>query len=514
MQSNRIIRWKHLGIVFVILLAGIIMQLYFQKREYDAELNGKLEQLHEFTTKVMKQSKADLLLRYGSIVRHYMSVPQVVSLIESNDHDALYRALLEDYRLMQEANPELTVMHMIDTDNRTIIRMHRPDSYGDDLTALRPIMVFANRNLKAVQGFEVGKNGLTYRVTIPMITPQGKHLGVLEFGVRPKYFAHRINDFITVESQLLIRKDALTIHYSKNQKRPVIGEYAVIDPNPLFETILPHIDWQKPLQQVRAVGHEYLIDTSQTLQDFRGGDAARLILAEEISVFVSDSMQKAMLRTMITLLLSGGLLVLLYVVFGSYSRQIERSYQRISSLNQHTQKLHRENRKLSKKAHIDPLTSCHNRTRFDEYIAEVLDAGMKGSLLFFDIDHFKHINDTYGHKTGDMLLEKLSEHVRLRLRENDFFARWGGEEFAIVLPGSSVAHAQHKAEELRYMIENSRMIENETVTCSFGVTQIQPDDTPRSLIERADRLLYQAKNGGRNQIRSYEISASSLSMLK
>ncbi len=501
MQSNRWIKWKHLGIVFVILLSGIIIQFYFHQREYDEELNNKLEQLHELTTKVMNQSKADLQLRYGSIVRHYMSVPRLISLIESRDHAALYQMLISDYRLMQESNPELTVMHMIDTENRTIIRMHRPDSYDDDLTALRPIMVYANKNLKAVQGFEVGKNGLTYRVTIPMITPEGKHLGVLEFGMNPNYFAHRINDFITVQSQLLIREDALSIHYSKDQKRPIIGDYAVIDSTPLFEAILPLIEWTKPLQVVKINGHEYLIDTVQKLQDFRGGDTARLILAEEITVFVADSMQKAMMHTITTLLLSGGLLVLLYIVFGSYGRQIERSYQHISSLNRHTQKLHRENRKLSKKAHVDALTSCHNRTRFDEYIAEVLDIGMKGSLLFFDIDHFKRINDTYGHKTGDLLLERLAEQVRLRLRENDFFARWGGEEFAIVLPGSSIAHAQHKAEELRYMIENSNLIKNETVTCSFGVTQIESDDTPRSLLERVDNLLYQAKNEGRNQIR-------------
>ena len=90
-----------------------------------------------------------------------MSVPRLISLIESRDHAALYQMLISDYRLMQESNPELTVMHMIDTENRTIIRMHRPDSYDDDLTALRPIMVYANKNLKAVQGFEVGKNRIT-----------------------------------------------------------------------------------------------------------------------------------------------------------------------------------------------------------------------------------------------------------------------------------------------------------------------------------------------------------------
>ena len=78
MQSNRWIKWKHLGIVFVILLSGIIIQFYFHQREYDEELNNKLEQLHELTTKVMNQSKADLQLRYGSIVRHYMSVPRLI----------------------------------------------------------------------------------------------------------------------------------------------------------------------------------------------------------------------------------------------------------------------------------------------------------------------------------------------------------------------------------------------------------------------------------------------------
>ncbi len=155
-------------------------------------------------------------------------------------------------------------------------------------------------------------------------------------------------------------------------------------------------------------------------------------------------------------------------------------------------------------ATTDPLVKIPNRLKFDSMLNKELDNFKKNgktfSLIFFDIDHFKQINDTYGHKIGDKILIELTKVVSKVIRKSDIFARWGGEEFAIILPGANIKKAYEIAQKIRQTIEKHDFNIEKKVTCSFGVTEVEKGDSQTSIVTRVDSALYKAKNSGRNRI--------------
>lgn len=148
-------------------------------------------------------------------------------------------------------------------------------------------------------------------------------------------------------------------------------------------------------------------------------------------------------------------------------------------------------------AYKDPLTKVYNRQKFNELLVKERENinrhGDKVSLIMFDIDHFKSINDTYGHEVGDKVLIKVVDMVQKNLRTNDIFARWGGEEFMILLPRTDIDTAYHKAEQLRKIIQEHEEDAIPKFTVSFGVTEMSDKDHDRSCFKRVDKALYEAK---------------------
>lgn len=160
--------------------------------------------------------------------------------------------------------------------------------------------------------------------------------------------------------------------------------------------------------------------------------------------------------------------------------------------------------KLKEMASTDPLTGAYNRRRFNEVMqAELARAKRYGTtiaLIIFDIDHFKRINDTFGHSAGDQVLLKLALLVSGSIRDTDIFARWGGEEFVILATNCDTQCPDSLAEKIRQMIEVYPFDEVGKVTCSFGVTEYYAGDDQESILKRADSNLYRAKETGRNRV--------------
>jgi diguanylate cyclase (GGDEF)-like protein len=155
---------------------------------------------------------------------------------------------------------------------------------------------------------------------------------------------------------------------------------------------------------------------------------------------------------------------------------------------------------------IDGLTQIFNKRYFLETIEREIARSHRYrrelSLVMFDIDHFKKINDSYGHLAGDYVLKHLAQTVKTRIRREDCFARYGGEEFAIVLPEIDGLNAKPFAEKIRQLVEASDFkFENTSmpITISMGVATLDGESTdPAALIKRADDRLYEAKSSGRN----------------
>ena len=159
---------------------------------------------------------------------------------------------------------------------------------------------------------------------------------------------------------------------------------------------------------------------------------------------------------------------------------------------------------LEQQASIDPLTRTLNRARVEEGgKLEVSRSGRHGhnfSLLLVDLDHFKRVNDTYGHAAGDQVLMGFGDVARSCLRLSDALGRWGGEEFVILLPETGAAAAGVVAERLRLSVEDARFMGGIAVTASLGVACARKDEDFASLLARADRAMYRAKRKGRNQV--------------
>lgn len=172
---------------------------------------------------------------------------------------------------------------------------------------------------------------------------------------------------------------------------------------------------------------------------------------------------------------------------------------------------------------IDSLIGIYNRRYFDTKLSEEIERAHRYklplSLLLLDIDHFKNINDTHGHQIGDIVLKNLGQSLLNAVRETDIVARYGGEEIAIITPHTSLFSASELAERLRHTIEASTMVPADEyekrqaikITVSIGVTGMEKDSGyEKSMIKKADKALYKAKENGRNQVIVYKTNKINL----
>jgi len=160
--------------------------------------------------------------------------------------------------------------------------------------------------------------------------------------------------------------------------------------------------------------------------------------------------------------------------------------------------------KLNKIATHDPLTKVLNRYTFNASITKAINEFNRyqtpATLFILDLDSFKSVNDQYGHQTGDHVLIGVAQMIKSRIRVGDQLFRYGGEEFAVLLPHTSIANAAKLAEELRSFIEKQNFNIDRSITISGGLSEVQAGDRANTWIERCDKGLYQSKSEGRNRM--------------
>jgi diguanylate cyclase (GGDEF)-like protein len=197
-------------------------------------------------------------------------------------------------------------------------------------------------------------------------------------------------------------------------------------------------------------------------------------------------------------------------------KELRTNLQRQKQLEALNALLNAEQQELEERLTRDPLTGVLNR----DGLAPVFDysgdtnATPLLSLIFIDIDHFKNINDTYGHNTGDQVLRAFAQALSENTRTQDLLARWGGEEFALACPDTSLENACGLAEKLRRCIAEHEWPKGLKVTASFGVAQLLEQESPTDFIARADKALYLAKAQGRNCVRASTQAPATLVAVK
>lgn len=189
--------------------------------------------------------------------------------------------------------------------------------------------------------------------------------------------------------------------------------------------------------------------------------------------------------------------------------QIARLNQQLQQMQQKTESLERRLKEKDRQYLTDSLTGVPNRIAYEERIQEECERYIRNNtpvcLLVLDVDNFKSINDTYGHAAGDKVLSAIAEAIQQNIRSIDFVARFGGEEFVVVMNGVNLENGMKAAEKLRKKIEMAHFIVKNVrlpVTFSGGIAEFREYDSPASLFERADNALYIAKECGKNRIES------------
>lgn len=198
--------------------------------------------------------------------------------------------------------------------------------------------------------------------------------------------------------------------------------------------------------------------------------------------------------------------MILVIRFFDYSRERAAAKKKREELEKNLKALEIEKTEYEKSSKEDPLTGCLNRAGFSSILMREQENLVKNdspvSFVILDIDHFKHINDQYGHSVGDEVLVNLCKLIQSKIRNTDALVRWGGEEFVILCSDTPIQNAQFLAEKLRMAIENTQLIKQQQVTCSFGIAEMVAGEDPKRLFERADKALYASKENGRNRVTS------------
>ena len=189
-----------------------------------------------------------------------------------------------------------------------------------------------------------------------------------------------------------------------------------------------------------------------------------------------------------------------------YSMVTDRMKNRVEQLERETRNLQESVQREQHRAYTDALSGIPNRLAFEQRIAEEYQhwsrSGVPLCIAVWDIDHFKAVNDTYGHRAGDNAIRIVGQHLARALRKSDFVARYGGEEFVVILRGIGPADALRHADRVRQSLEQLGVHFDQsriTITASCGITAFAGEDSIEAAIGRADAALYQAKRNGRNQ---------------
>jgi len=236
-----------------------------------------------------------------------------------------------------------------------------------------------------------------------------------------------------------------------------------------FQGLKENVDFSKSLAELKEAVISSLTFIQDTIREKREKDSERMTAVEER--------------------------------MGTLKETINQMKEEVSSAKQRAHELEKE-------ILVDPLTGVYNRRAYDKRIKEELQRfiryGRPFSIIILDVDHFKSVNDLYGHAVGDLCLKEIINRVQPMLRESDFLARFGGEEFVVLLPETEQKGAGEAAEKLRQCIEKTEFLhrgDKVAITISLGVTQVISDDqTSESLFTRVDQALYRAKNEGRNRV--------------
>lgn len=394
----------------------------------------------------------------------------------------------------------------------SFLRVHRPNKFGDNMDQVRFSVADVNKHHRPVKGFETGRVYSGIRGVVPVFvkTASGHfiHVGALEAGTSFKGMLQALHEEQDCEIAVLLTSehvrrnmwpDFVAKHFVEDLK---VGSYFIESATSADTHQFLSLDAVKRLLEAKAgsdfITGDHIFQVGVfPLRDYRGTTDSSLPAAGSV-VFWRDATEMwELLRRGLWINIAYSLIALIVVetvlIIGW-----RLSQKHLNNI------IHEQTRKLRAMATHDGLTGILNRRAIEKKLKEEVSRSQRHGSLFsiimFDVDHFKKVNDRYGHNAGDEVLKKVSTCVAELIRTTDHVGRWGGEEFLVITAETPLKETLVLAERIREAIADLRYDSAAPVTVSLGIAQYAPDESGEELVKRADSALYQAKEGGRNKI--------------
>ena len=503
-------RW-YVFSAFIVTALGIYAAYLLLSLNRDQEYNLYLQQQLKIYNASIEATKYAYDTTAQTVFETTINTPKIqawMAKAAAGDHkqqeqvrQELYHELVGLYEILEKK--DLRQLHFHLPQSVSFLRFHRFQLHGDSLKEVRPTIDAVNQMHREVSGFEEGKTYNGFRHVFPIFHDQ-KFVGSVELSYSFDAIRTITEKLYPAHYELILKKEIVHGTVSKEEQKNYLPFFLNQDyfvDNQLDHRIDPYYGEEllAAIQDaIRPQAFELLPRNAPFALDTEIEGKRYLVLFNPIKSFTNEKVgyiityvldehlkvvdQKFWYLFVVPLVVIP--LVVFLVTFGAY-------------------RLRRNEERLKQMAHYDSLTNSANRNSLRSEIQYMIAYAIRYPkslcVIFIDIDYFKTINDTYGHEMGDRALSELSQLIQERLRQSDIFGRWGGEEFLILLPSTELHDAIAIAENLRALVEG-HPFPHGSMTCSFGVAQWMRDETQEEWINRADKMLYEAKQNGRNQV--------------
>lgn len=394
-------------------------------------------------------------------------------------------------------------LHFHEYNNKSFLRFHRPNKFGDDLTGVRSSVEYVNREKKPIFGFEEGRIFNGYRFVFPVFYSSNKYIGSVEVSVSFKTIIDQYKNRFGKKAEFILSKKQVQKKVFNNEKSNYkdwfIDDRFVLD-KAIAENCILHgkinLKDQKKIRSVLTknenstdpfyvkvkISNQSKILVFLPIKNFENQNTAFLFVVNDVKKLHSLYYSYASIFFVLVVLISITIMFLFYYI--------------------NTQK------KFRHMAMYDNLTGVFSRAILFEKLSSererYLRYGKVFSIVMLDIDHFKKVNDDYGHQNGDLVLQKTSSTLKNVIRKSDSIGRYGGEEFIIILPETNAEQAVVSAEKMRSSVEKVKYKNMPSITISCGVSLFNDENmSVEDLIANADEKLYEAKKSGRNCVKCF-----------
>jgi len=386
------------------------------------------------------------------------------------------------YRKLHKYDLEHLQFHL--PDGTSLLRVHAPEKYGDSLLNIRSSLAMIVQTHKPLYGFEVGRYLDAYRALYPLMY-KNEFVGSVELSFTFCAMRRVLESVNGGKTHYFLALPLEQVKESADLKQLSVYRRCAVDPTFVIRgkalesaKILREAGFKTPLLPYREFSvilksrpGIYNVVSFLPLKMIDGSHGGYYIVIHQDTGAISALLSTVQIAKIAVVLIVGVALLLILMIH-------------IYRIKAYT-------------ANIDPLTGVCNRRGC---MTELGSGDRRYALIFIDIDHFKRINDTYGHDKGDEVIKTVARIITTHIRKDDIFCRYGGDEFLLFIANATQDQAVIIAEKLRKHIEIHRFDGIENVTVSIGIAIRQRNESIGSLIARADKNLYLAKNSGRNRV--------------